>query len=264
MFAGAGLTDTLTSPAVVYCLFALHTGDWVRARQSLCGAVTEFGPERDVLVPPPLTPDHLSPATGAKDVLQQPTLSWRDPGAQEERHATSFYAEILQGSQVVRKFDPPAAPGGVTTYPLPAPPLTADTAYTWRIRGVNSTTSSEFASAIFTTAPPPAPPPPPPPTQHYSVLLKWKPGTPMYVQSDPVYASATSRVLKVGNKNPWGHRCSLLFPNKYVLNDGAEATPAQLGLTDVMLGMVITATPGNPLDGQQGQWDVWVELTYTT
>jgi hypothetical protein len=86
----------------------------------------------------------------------------------------------------------------------------------------------------------------------------------MYVQSDPIYASPTSKVTKVGNKNPWGHRCSLLFPNGHELKDRAEATPTDLGLPDSMLGMVITATPGLPLDGQQGQWDIWIELTYTT
>jgi hypothetical protein len=127
----------------------------------------------------------------------------------------------------------------------------------------NITATGSLGTASATALVSVAEPPPPPPTSQYSVALLWKPGSPEYVQSDPIYASPTSKVLKVGNKNPPLHRCSLLFPNHYLLNDGQEATPAQLGLSDVMLGMVITAIP-SPLDGQQGQWDIWVQLTYTT
>lgn len=97
------------------------------------------------------------------------------------------------------------------------------------------------------------------------VHLPWKPGSPMYVQSDPLFLSATSRVLTVGNKNKWGHRCDLLFPStNYVLKDGGEAKPGQLGLPDMMSGKKITAIPGSPIDGQTGQWDIWVELTFIT
>jgi len=154
VFAGAAVADTLTSPTLVSCRPAMNTGDQVHARQSLCGMVTEFGPGRDVLVRPPLKPDTLSPASGAKDVPVQPTLSWRDPGAHEERRATSFDVQIWHGNQLVRDFSCPAA---VTTYSLPAPALAQNTSYTWQVRGVNSTTSSNFAEATFTTVAPPPP-----------------------------------------------------------------------------------------------------------
>jgi hypothetical protein len=84
-----------------------------------------------------------------------------------------------------------------------------------------------------------------------------------WVQSDPVYASGTSTLLKVRNINTaQGKRCSLVFPNGYRLDVDAEATPAQLGLSNKLLELVIKAQP-RPLDGQTSPWDVWVKLTYT-
>jgi hypothetical protein len=86
----------------------------------------------------------------------------------------------------------------------------------------------------------------------------------MYVQSAPVWTSSpTMEVLKIGNKNPPGHRCNLLFANGEWLNDGDEKAPSKLGLRDQMLGMVIRATPFS-LEGITTQYDIWVQLTHTT
>ncbi len=133
----------------------------------------------------------------------------------------------------------------------------------WDLAGATCHMTVKGAPAPAPTPKPTPTPTPAPATAKYSVLLNWKPGNPMYVQSDPIYATPTATVLKVGNKAVWGKRCVLVFPNGYVLNDQAEAKPADLGLTAHMLGMVITAIPCNPLDGQTGEWDVWVEFTYT-
>jgi hypothetical protein len=151
-FAGSAVANLLTIPtAVVYCPSALHTGDAVRARQSLCGVLTEFGPEATVRVPPPLVPDNLSPPSGATGVPLQPVLSWRDPGAQEERHADSFQGEIRSGGSpqgtLVHAFSPA---GWRTSFQVPAP-LKPNTAYWWQVRGVNSTGQSAYAAATFTT-----------------------------------------------------------------------------------------------------------------
>ena len=88
--------------------------------------------------------------------------------------------------------------------------------------------------------PPVVPPAPTPPPTWDCPLRNWSVGLQL-VQSDPVYASATSTLLKVRNSNTGlGHRCLLVFPNRYQLSPDAEATPAQLGLSNKLLGLVIT------------------------
>jgi hypothetical protein len=211
----------------------------------------------------PLGPVALQPQDGAQNISHDPYLFFRDPGEGTPAAALQFVFNVAgpNGILIGPSNDvarcPLAPPGVKYGVSLPSGKCTL---HVW---GENRAGNGPTSYATFTVEVL-APPPPPPPVQPYSVPLYWKPGTPMYVQSDPVYAAPTSKVLKVGNKNPYGHRCDLLFPNGHLLKDQAEAKPADLGLADQMLGMVITATPGAPLDGQQGQWDVWVELTYTT
>jgi hypothetical protein len=152
-FRGRGIASPPPGPTIVY-LGALKTGDRVRAQQFLCELQSAQGDPETVVIPPPLKPVLVAPTANATGVAKRPTLSWNDPGAGQERRAASFQVEIRQGNVTV------IAPTSVsTTAFLVGTDLKDNTKYTWLVRAINSTGTSDTASADFTTASAQAPPP---------------------------------------------------------------------------------------------------------
>lgn len=154
-FIGSGVASPAPLETILYLSRVLHTGDKVRAQQFLCADQSaRTDPPVTVVVPRPLQPVLTAPAANAANVVKRPTLSWNDPGASQERKATSFQVEIRQGATTVL----PPTTLNTTSYLLPFD-LATSSKFTWLVTSINSTGSSSQASADFTTVAPPPPPP---------------------------------------------------------------------------------------------------------
>jgi hypothetical protein len=134
-------------------------------------------------------------------------------------------------------------------------------------------------------APPPTPPTPSKRQQSWKMLLQWQAparGGLVYVwgQTYPIPNGKLKKVRNINTTYPWRHHLwfpgpgfstdDAFDPNKgYLLNSGAEATPAQLNLPESLdRSFLIGATP-SPIDlppttPLPDMGSVYIELVYET
>ena len=153
-YNGHALATGLDSKTRVFLLKPVQLGDIVAATQSLCNQVSAIKEGYQVVPPPPQTPQIVFPFNDANNVPTKPTYVWQDPGAGTDARATAFYLQVLQGNNVITGWATT-----LTSITLPNT-LTQSNQYSWRVRGSNTTGSSQFAAAMFSTAAPPPPPKP--------------------------------------------------------------------------------------------------------
>lgn len=99
---------------------------------------------------PPLPPILISPGDTAVGVSVNPTFSWG-----EETSGCTFDLQVLDGATIVKNIQGISG----TSYSLTG--LSYSKSYTWRVRAVNYTGTSDWSSASFTTQSLPAPNPVP-------------------------------------------------------------------------------------------------------
>lgn len=112
-------------------------------------------------------PGNVAPSAGATDVPLRPSFMWNpadwatgyefELSTKPGTTARGYFVDVLIGMT-----GPNALGPGVTVWESDRD-LDYSTTYFWHVKAISPTTSSEWATGVFTTIGPPPPPPPPPP-----------------------------------------------------------------------------------------------------